>query len=46
MRAFSKISRKTLGLEIVKRAVEISSKLQKVRHRTLKKGGPPPKWKK
>jgi hypothetical protein len=46
MRAFNKIYRKTLGLEIMKRAIEISSRLQKVRDRTLKRGEPPPKWKK
>jgi hypothetical protein len=41
-----KTIRKTLGLEIGKRAVEIFNGLQKMKNWTLWRGQPPPKQKK
>jgi hypothetical protein len=45
-RTTSGIYRKTIGLEIVKRAVRISSGMRKVTDWTLWRGQPPPKRKK
>jgi hypothetical protein len=42
-RTTSCIYRKTIGLEVMKRAVVISSGLQKIRNATLWRGRPPPK---
>jgi hypothetical protein len=42
----NEIYRKTIGLEVVKRAVGISSRLRKVRNWALWRGRPPPKWEK
>jgi hypothetical protein len=45
-RTTSGIYRKTIGLEIMNRAVGISSELRRIRNWTLWSGWPPPKWKK
>jgi hypothetical protein len=45
-RTTSKIYRKTVGLEVVKRETEMSARLLKMRNWTLWRGRPPPKWKK
>jgi hypothetical protein len=45
-RTFSGIYRKTIGLEIVKRAVRISSGMLKIKDWTLWRGRAPPKRKK
>jgi hypothetical protein len=45
-REFNKALRKTLGLEIMKREVGISSDLREMRNWTLWRGRPPPKQKK
>jgi hypothetical protein len=45
-REFTKIYRKTMGLEIVRRIVGPSVRLQKIRNWMLRRGRPPPKWKK
>jgi hypothetical protein len=45
-RITSMIYRKTIELEIVKRAVGISSRLRRIRNWTLWRGRPPPKRKK
>jgi hypothetical protein len=44
-RTTSRIYRKTIGLEIVKRALRISSGMRKVTDWTLWRGRPPPKRK-
>jgi hypothetical protein len=44
-RTFSRIYRKTIGLEIVKRAVRISSGMRKIKDWTLWRGQHPPKRK-
>jgi hypothetical protein len=44
-RTTSEIYRKTIGLEVVKRATEMTTGLLKMRSWTLKRGKPPPKRK-
>jgi hypothetical protein len=45
-RTTSRRYRKTIGLEIVKRAVGLFSGLRKIRNLTLWRGRPSPRWKK